>query len=82
MLYFSLFQKTIIDKRLDEPYSLCTKMNATYRKDNCIELCLIQLTNNKYNCSLKSYYDLKYLKTCRDDSDFSNDLAGCEQECP
>ena len=57
-------------------------MNATYREDNCIELCLIQLTNNKYNWSLKSYYDLNYLKNCRDDSDFSNDLAGCEQECP
>ena len=57
-------QKTIVQKRLDEPYNICLKNNNTYRQDNCIEMCVIDIFKTKYNCSLASYYQTNQINIC------------------
>jgi hypothetical protein len=79
-------QKTIIQKRLDEPYNLCLKKNNTYRQDNCIEMCIIDVFKTKYNCSLPSYYQTNQINICdlKGDLEFlesKNVKKSCEQNC-
>ena len=69
-------QKTIIQKRLDEPYNLCLKKNNTYRQDNCIEMCIMDVFKTKYNCSLPSYYQTNQINIC----DLKGDLEFLESK--
>ena len=80
-------QKTIVQKRLEEPYNLCLKKNDTYRQDNCIEMCIIDIFKTKYNCSLPSYYQTNQLNLCdlKGNSELlnltKNEEKRCEQDC-
>ena len=79
-------QKTIVQKRLDEPYNICLKNNNTYRQDNCIEMCVIDIFKTKYNCSLASYYQTNQINICDlnrvlEFLELKNAKKSCEQNC-
>jgi hypothetical protein len=75
-------QKTIIENVLDEPYNLCLKNDKTYRQDNCIEMCIIDIFKTEYNCSLPSYYQTNHINACSfNPQEVENKYENCEQYC-
>lgn len=76
--------KTDIEKKLGEPYNPCSEaVNVTYRQVNCIENCINQEIQAKYNCSIPSYFKIGGLKDCSHKiEDLINEFhAVCEQGC-
>ena len=82
-------EKTDIEYKLGRPHNNCTDSypetgEKNYRQANCIEKCINKEIEQKYNCSLSSYYENKLLRRC----DYY--LIGfkyglsyeCEKKCP
>ena len=74
-----------VDAKLAAPYNPCqTIKDTTYRQDNCISLCMHQLTAVRYNCTMPGYYSIKLNKLC---SDFVFNMiektikSECENSC-
>ena len=49
-----------VDKKLEEPYNNCQKFeDDSYRRENCIEMCVHEQIRNSKNCSVKAGYYIK-----------------------
>ncbi len=56
---------TDIEKKLPKPFNPCVDPeDKAYRQTNCIEICINKNVQNKYNCSIQSYYRVDGLESC------------------
>lgn len=85
MLYF----KKNVFKRLQKPYNSCLAKRESYKKVNCIEICVQKLFATEMNCTSPNYYKNKLIQTECTQQDWSSRYhefkdkcnLTCDQEC-
>ncbi len=58
---FRVYASKTVSKRLGDPYNPCKEVgDETYRRDNCLEMCVHEQVLHNFKCSLRSGYYYKY----------------------
>lgn len=82
--HYITLEGTETENKLSEPYNDCTdSKNGTYRRLNCIEMCINKEIMINHNCYISSYYTVQGPTRCSQSQTLIDQFQlQCEHDCP